>query len=215
MFHTRQTKQRQALSQSLSTQHNSLVYPHLFLISFSFSLNHTHLCPHLHIFDQNICDSQNDKVRRKEKRDHLPGPLVSWSVLYRGACLDIGRTAARCGPRVPRLQLGGGVWVAFSVWLTTPHLPAGTSLITKILSYLITFRGFTSDRAQIIFRVSFSNCFSKHVDGKFGNCPGLLIVPLWFSTHAFLITSSIQFSYNYPTTTLPVLILVTGTKLSV
>ena len=28
--------------------------------------NQKHLCPHLHIFNQNICVSQNDKVRQKE-----------------------------------------------------------------------------------------------------------------------------------------------------
>ena len=28
--------------------------------------NQKHLCPHLHIFSQNICVSQNDKVRRRE-----------------------------------------------------------------------------------------------------------------------------------------------------
>ena len=133
-----------------------------------------------------------------------------WSPLYWGACLESGRTAACCVCRAPRLKLNGGVWVAFSVCPTTPHLPAGTSLTINTLSYLLTCRGFKIDHSQIIFKVSFSNCFFKKFDGKFGSCPGLLIMPLWFSTHAFLNTSSI----NNSTTTLPVLILVTGTKLS-
>ena len=130
---------------------------------FSFSLNQTHLCSHLHFFDENICVSQNEKVRRKGKRDHLPWPLVSWSPLYWGACLESGRTAVCCVCRAPRLKLNGGVWVAFSVCPTTPHLPAGTSLTINTLSYLLTCRGFKIDHSQIVFKVSFSNCFFQKV----------------------------------------------------
>ena len=41
-------------------------FPILFLLSSSFFRNQKHLCPHLHIFNQNICVSQNNKVRRRE-----------------------------------------------------------------------------------------------------------------------------------------------------
>ena len=43
----------------------SISNPFSTLIFFFFP-NQKHLCPHLHIFNLNICVSQNDKVRQKE-----------------------------------------------------------------------------------------------------------------------------------------------------